>query len=315
MRRKWTSHWLTYPAGQLAPALPSRDLDQFLLYVGFGIVTAAVLSLSAVALTLEFAVSRVANLAHGELLTIGAYAAYEFLQWTNSVIVAALGAAVVGGIAGIAMNVGLIERFAGRPPIITLIATLGLSLIIQNVLTIIFGAANEVYQINQGSPHHIGPFLLTDAEILVTLSALAVATALYLLLQYTKFGKALRAVSDNRELARASGIPAQGVVTATWGIAGLIAGFAGFVLAETIGTFGPTLGFGYLLITLAAAVAGGLGRPYGTLLGALLVGLVLELAGAYSNSSYQLAFALGVLVLLLLLRPNGILVPGRQVIR
>ena len=290
-------------------------MDQFLLYVGFGIVTAAVLSLSAVALTLEFAVSRVANLAHGELLTIGAYAAYEFLQWTNSVVVAALGAAVVGGLAGIAMNVGLIERFAGRPPVITLIATLGLSLILQNILIIIFGAANEGYAINQGSPHHIGPFLLTDAEILVTLSALAVATALFLLLQYTTFGKALRAVSDNRELARVSGIPARGVVTATWGIAGLIAGFAGFVLAETIGTFGPSLGFGYLLITLAAAVAGGLGRPYGTLLGALLVGLVLELAGAYSNSSYQLAFALGVLVLLLLFRPNGLLVSGRQAIR
>lgn len=290
-------------------------MNQFLEYVGFGIVTAAVLSLSAVALTLQFAVSRVANLAHGELLTIGAYSAYEFLQWTNSVIVAALGAAVVGGIAGVAMNLGLIERFAGRPPVITLIATLGLSLMLQNLLTMIFGAANEVYSINQGSPHHIGPFLLTDAEILVTLSAIAVASALFVLLQYTKFGKALRAVSDNRELARASGIPAQGVVTATWGIAGLIAGFAGFVLAETIGTFGPTLGFGYLLITLAAAVAGGLGRPYGTLLGALIVGLVLELAGAYFNSSYQLAFALGVLVLLLLVRPNGILVPGRQITR
>lgn len=290
-------------------------MNQFLLYVGFGIVTAAVLSLSAVALTLEFAVSRVANLAHGELLTIGAYAAYELLQWTNSVVLAAGGAAIVGGLAGIAMNVGLIERFAGRPAIVTVIATLGVSLVAQNLLIIIFGAANVGYSINQGSPTHIGPFVLTGAEILVTLSAVAVASLLYLLLQRTKFGKALRAVSDNRELARASGIPAQRVVTATWGIAGMIAGFAGFVLAETIGTFNPSLGFGYLLITLTAAVAGGLGRAYGTLVGALLVGLVLELAGAYTNASYKLAFALGVLVLLLLFRPNGLLVSGRQMSR
>jgi len=288
-------------------------LHQFLLYVGFGLVTAAVLALSAVALTLEYAVSRVANLAHGELLTIGAYAAYEVLKWTNSVPLAALGSAVAGGVAGVAMNLGLIERFAGRPATVTVIATLGVSLVVQNILVIIFGAANVGYSINQGSPHHIGPFLLTDAEILVTLSAAVVASLLYLLLQRTKFGKALRAVSDNRELARASGIPAQHVVTATWGIAGVIAGFAGFVLAETIGTFDPSLGFTYLLITLTAAVAGGLGRPYGTLVGALLVGLVLELAGAYSNASYQLAFALGVLVLLLLFRPNGVLVSGRQV--
>ncbi len=287
-------------------------MHQFLLYVGFGLVTAAVLSLSAVALTLEYAVSRVANLAHGELLTIGAYAAYELLQWTHSVPIAALGSAVVGALAGVAMNLAIIERFTGRQAIVTVIATLGVSLVVQNILIIMFGAANVGYSINQGSPNHIGPFLLTPAEMLVTLSALAVATALYLLLQRTKFGKALRAVSDNRELARASGIPAQHVVTATWGLAGLIAGFAGFVLAETIGTFGPSLGFGYLLITLTASVAGGLGRPYGTLLGALLVGLVLELAGAYISSSYQLAFALGLLVLLLLFRPNGLLVSKRE---
>jgi branched-chain amino acid transport system permease protein len=288
-------------------------LHQFFIYVGFGIVTAAVLALSAVALTLEYAVSRVANLAHGELLTIGAYAAYEFLRWTHSVPIAALGAALVGGLAGVAMNVGLIERFAGRQAIVTVIATLGVSLVIQNILIIAFGAANQGYTINQGSPNHVGPFVLTRAEILVTVSAAVVATLLYVLLQRTKFGKALRAVSDNRELARASGIPAKRVVTATWGLAGVIAGFAGFVLAETIGTFNPSLGFGYLLITLTAAVAGGLGRPYGTLLGALIVGIVLELAGAYISSSYQVAFALGLLVLMLLFRPNGLLVPRRAV--
>jgi len=288
-------------------------LSQFLLYVGYGFVTAAVLSLSAVALTLQYAVSRVANLAHGELLTIGAYGAYEALQLTGSVLLAALGAVVAGGLAGIAMNLGLIERFAGRPAIVIVIATLGVSLVLQNALVLIFGAANKVYAIAQGSPHHLGPFVLTDAEILVLVSAAVVASALYVLLQRTKFGKALRAVSDNRELAAASGIPARRVITATWGIAGMVAGFSGFVLAETIGTFTPSLGFGYLLITLTAAVAGGLGRPYGTLVGALVVGLVLELAGAYTNSSYQLAFALGVLVILLLFRPNGILVSGRQV--
>ena len=289
-------------------------MSQFLLYVGYGLVTAAVLSLSAVALTLQYAVSRVANLAHGELLTIGAYGAYEALQLTGSVLLAALGAVVAGGLAGIAMNLGLIERFAGRPSIVFVIATLGVSLVLQNALVLIFGAANKVYAIDQGSAHHLGPFVLTDAEILVLVSAAVVASALYVLLQRTKFGKALRAVSDNRELAAASGIPARRVITATWGIAGMVAGFSGFVLAETIGTFTPSLGFGYLLITLTAAVAGGLGRPYGTLVGALVVGLVLELAGAYTNSSYQLAFALGVLVILLLFRPNGILVSGRRVV-
>lgn len=287
-------------------------MQQFLLYLGLGIVTAAILSLSAVAMTLEYAVSKVANLAHGELLTIGAYAAYVAMKATNSVVVAALAAAVIGAVGAVAMNLGVIERFAGRPVIVTVIATLGVSLMVQNVCTMIFGAANVGYTVNQGSPRHVGPFLLTPADMAVTLSAVVVATLLYLLLQRTKFGKSLRAVSDNRELARASGISATRVVTATWAIAGLIAGFSGFILAETIGTFNSSLGFNYLLITLTAAVAGGFGRPYGTLVGALVVGVILQLAGAYSDPSYEVAFALAVLVILILVRPNGLFAP-RQV--
>lgn len=281
-------------------------MNQFLLYTGLGVVTAAILALSAVALTLEYAVSKVANLAHGELLTLGAYAAYVVMHNTGIVPLAALAAAVVGGIGGIAMNLGVIERFAGRSPVTTLIATLGVSLIVQNICTIIFGGASVGFTINQGAPRHIGPFLLTPADMLVTLSAVVVGTLLYLLLQKTKFGKSLRAVSENRELAKASGIPAQLVVTATWGIAGVIAGFAGFILAESIGTFNSSIGFNYLLLTLTAAVAGGLGRPYGTMVGALVVGLILQLAGAYSDPSYEVAFAIGVLVILILVRPNGL---------
>jgi branched-chain amino acid transport system permease protein/neutral amino acid transport system permease protein len=284
-------------------------MNQFLLYVGLGVVTAAILALSAVALTLEYAVSRVANLAHGELLTIGAYAAYVVMHNVGSVPLAALAAAVVGGLGGVAMNLGVIERFSGRQPITVVIATLGVSLVVQNICTIIFGGANVGFTINQGAPVHLGPFQLTPADMLVTLSAIILATVLFLLLQRTKFGKSLRAVSENRELAKASGIPAQTIVTATWGIAGVIAGFAGFILAESIGTFNSALGFNYLLLTLTAAVAGGLGRPYGAMIGALVVGLILQLAGAYSDPSYEVAFAIAVLVILILVRPNGLFAP------
>lgn len=286
-------------------------MQTFLLSVGFGLVTAAILALSAVAFTLEYAVSRVANLAHGELLTLGAYAAYVVQEHNSSVALAALAAAVIGAAGAFATNIGVVEQFAGRSPIMTLIATLGLSLVIQNVLTMIFGGASVSYNINQGNPHHVGPFLWTSAEITIILTALGVAAALYLLLQRTKFGKAIRAVAENRELARASGIRARRIISQTWLLAGAVAGFAGFVLAETVGTFSPSFGYGFLLITITASVAGGLGRPYGTLVGALIVGLVLELAGAYTNASYELAFAFGVLVLLMLFRPNGLFTPGR----
>lgn len=287
-------------------------MHTFLLSVGFGLVTASILALSAVAFSLEYAVSRVANLAHGELLTLGAYSAYVVQQHTANIELAALAAAAVGGLAALATNWAVVERFAGRAAIQTLIATLGLSLVVQNVMTMVFGGASVSYSINQGAPHSVGPFLWTNAEITVILAALAVALVLYVLLQRTKFGKAIRAVAESRDLARASGIRAQRVINQTWLLAGVVAGFAGFVLAETVGAFSPTFGFSFLLITITAAVAGGLGRPYGTLVGALVVGLVLQIAGAYSNASYELAFAFGVLVLMLLFRPNGLFVPGRK---
>jgi len=284
-------------------------VSTFLISVGTGLATAAILALSAVAFTLEFAVSRVANFAHGELLTIGAYAAYSGQRlFHQNVAAAALVAAVAGLVAGLAMNAGLIEQFRGRSATTVFIATLGASLVLQNLIEMIYGAANVSYSFTQGGLHHVGPFLLTTSNIEVILSALAVAGLIYLLLQHTRFGKAVRAVSQDRTLAQVSGIPARRVVMGTWGLAGAIAGFAGFILADTIGTFGPQLGFSFLLLTITAAVAGGIGRPYATLGGALLVGLVIQIAGTYTSSAYQLVWAFALLVLLMLFRPNGLFV-------
>jgi branched-subunit amino acid ABC-type transport system permease component len=284
-------------------------MNTFLVSVGIGLATAAILSLSAVAFTLEYAVSRVANFAHGEFLTIGAYAAYSGQRiFHQNVAAAALIAAVAGMLAGLVLNTALIERFRGRSGITIFIATLGAALIVQNVLDIMYGAANVSYTFAQGRLHHVGPFLWTTSDIEVIISALAVGGLIYLLLQRTRFGKAIRAVSQDRTLAQVSGIPARRIVMQTWALAGAIAGFAGFVLADTIGTFSPQLGFSFLLLTITATVAGGLGRPYATLGGALIVGLVLQIAGTYTSSAYELVFAFLLLVLLMLFRPNGVFV-------
>ena len=284
-------------------------MSTFLVSVGVGLSTAAILALSAVAFTLEYAVSRVANFAHGEFLTIGAYAAYSGQAiFHQNVAAAALIAAVAGMLAGLALNAAVIEQFRGRSGITVLIATLGVALIVENVLIMVYGAANVSYSFAQGGLHHIGPFLWTTSDIEVIFSALAVAGLIYVLLQYTRFGKAVRAVSQDRALAQVSGVPAQRVVMGTWALAGAISGFAGFVLADTIGTFGPQLGFIFLLPTITAAVAGGIGRPYATLGGAVIVGLVIQIAGTYTSSAYQLVYAFLLLVLLMLFRPNGVFV-------
>jgi branched-subunit amino acid ABC-type transport system permease component len=284
-------------------------MTTFLVTVGVGLATAAILALSAVAFTLEYAVSRVANFAHGEFLTIGAYVAYSTAGiFHQNVAAAAVVAAAAGAVAGLVLNAVVIEQFKGRSAITVLIATLGVALIVENVLDMIYGAANVSYNYAQGGLHHVGPFLWTTSDIEVIISALVVAGLLYLVLQRTRFGKAVRAVSQDRALAQVSGIPARRIIMATWGLAGAVAGFAGFALAYTIGTFGPLLGFNFLLLTITATVAGGLGRPYATLGGALIVGLAIQIAGTYTSSAYELVFAFLLLVVLMLFRPNGVFV-------
>jgi branched-chain amino acid transport system permease protein len=284
-------------------------MTTFLVTVGVGLATAAILALSAVAFTLEYAVSRIANFAHGEFLTIGAYVAYSTAGiFHQNVAAAAAVAAVAGAAAGLVLNAAVIEQFKGRSAITVLIATLGVALIVENVLDMIYGAANVSYTFAQGGLHHVGPFLWTTSDIEVIISALVVAGLIYLVLQRTRFGKAIRAVSQDRALAQVSGIPARRIVMQTWVLAGAIAGFAGFSLAYTIGTFGPLLGFNFLLLTITATVAGGLGRPYATLGGALIVGLALQIAGTYTSSAYELVFAFLLLVVLMLFRPNGVFV-------
>jgi len=287
-------------------------MNIFWISVGSGIAVAAILALSSVAFTLEYAVSRVVNLAHGEILTIGAYSAYVGENnFHQNLYVCALIATVFGAIAAMALNFSLIERFRNQKPLSTLIATLGASLILQNVVLIGFGGASVSYSFAQGNILHVGPFLWTILTIKVMVSAVVVAVLIYLLLQKTRLGKALRAISQNRELAQVSGIPARLVVMQTWAVAGAISGFAGFLYGETIGTITPTVGNGFLLLSITAAVGGGLGRPYPTLGGALVLGLVMSIASTYTSSAYQLVIAFGFLVVMLLVKPNGLFVRGR----
>jgi branched-subunit amino acid ABC-type transport system permease component len=283
-------------------------MHEVLLTLGFGLVAAAILSLSAVAFTLEYAVTRVANLSHGEILTIGAYAAYLVQQSTGNALLAALAAAAAGGVVALAMHTAVIDRFVrhGVGTMPTFIATLGMSFVIQNVLVIFFGAANVAYTIPQGAPHQVGPFLWTSTEEEIIISALGITAVLYVIITYTKFGKALRAVFQNRDLARVTGINARLVAAATWFLAGLVAGYAGFILAESVGTFNPYFGFSFFLITLTAAVAGGLGKPFSTMAGAIIVGITLEFTGGYISSSYELAFAFAILATIILVRPRGL---------
>jgi branched-subunit amino acid ABC-type transport system permease component len=136
--------------------------------------------------------------------------------------------------------------------------------------------------------------------------ALAAMAALYLLLKYTKFGKAQRAVADTRELALVSGVPVERVVNLTWLIVGLLAGLSGVIVATTSGSVTAAMGSTFLLPVFAAVILGGIGKPQGALVAAVIMGVVLELAAAYMDASYKQVLAVGVLFLALLFRPYGL---------
>ena len=140
--------------------------------------------------------------------------------------------------------------------------------------------------------------------------AVALLVGVHLLLTRTKLGKAMRALSDDSALAQASGIDTELIVTATWFITGALAGFAGSVLALNIASFQPGSGDSILFVIFAAVILGGIGQPYGTMLGALIVGVATEVGAVLISSSLKNDLAFALLIATLLLRPQG-LIPAR----
>jgi branched-subunit amino acid ABC-type transport system permease component len=288
-------------------------MSNLLLALGFGLVTASILALAAVPLSLQMSVSRIPNFAHGELVTVGAYAAYGVSLHVNNVPLEVIAAAAAGGVVGYLLNALLLQPFAKRRSkvLILFILTIAASLIIQNIILLIFTGTNLAFPIQSSAPHQLGPFLLTTQDLLIIVAAIVVMLAVHVVLKYTKFGKAQRAVADNRELAGVRGINSDHIVRMTWLMDGIIAGLAGFVLGISSGTLTPTLGQSYLLVIFAATILGGIGKPYGAMAGSLVIGLAMEISALYIAPDYKEAVAFVLLALTLIFRPSGIFAAPR----
>lgn len=283
-------------------------MNTILLSVGYGLVTASIIALSAIALSLQYGVSNIPNFAHGEFLTIGAYGALVAQHLTGIFVLDALIGGAAGALVAWLVNLLVIESFVRRsaPRSVLFVVTIGVSLVLQNLVNFFWGGQTQTYSLPPTKLHKVGPFAWTGVEELVMLTTLAIMGGLYVLLRFTKFGKAIRAVADDRELGGVTGIKTTRVVHLTWLLAGFIAGIAGVVLAASGGSFGPTTGYTFLLVTFAAAIVGGVGKPGGAVVGALIIGVTTEVAAAYLPSSYKQVVAVGVLILVLLVRPAGL---------
>ena len=288
-------------------------MNTLFLGIGFGLVTASVLAVSTVALSLQFGVTRVPNFAHGELMTVGAYAALVTDRAVHNTLLAALAAIAAGCVVGVAINKLLFVPFRRRKVarLTLFVVTIAASIIIQNVVLLIFGGSTQPLPLGGGTPHHFGPFLFTTQQELIIVLAVAIMAAVHVLLKYTYFGRAQRAVAENVSLAQASGINSAQIINRTWVLTGAMADLAGFVLGLTTGGLYPAMGFQFLLIVFAAPILGGIGQPYGAMAGALVVGVTMEVSALYISSDYKTVVAFTLLILALLLRPQG-LVTARQ---
>jgi branched-chain amino acid transport system permease protein/neutral amino acid transport system permease protein len=281
----------------------------FVPSVGFGLVTASILALAAVGFTLQFGITNILNLAYGDMMTASAYIGWVVNQHGGSVAESLLAGAAFGAIASFLLNRLIYTPFLRRGTSLfgMVIVTLSVGVIIQNALLAIGGATFFTYQFNVGATVHPLGFDLSRSQLVIIAIAVVAMAVVALLLSQTRLGKAMRATAANVSLAKASGIATDRVVDAAWLISGLLCGLSGVVLVLNTTAFQSTTGSEFLIVIIAAAMLGGVGRPVGAMLGALVLGLVTEISAAYISPSYKELFAFVVLVIVLLVRPTGIL--------
>ena len=288
-------------------------MSLFLASFGFGLVTAAVLAIAAVGFTMQFAVTDVLNLAYGAVMIASAFVAYALNQAGVNVWIGILAAAAAGAVGSVLLNQGIYTPFqrragdAARAPITMVIVSLGMTLIIEFGLQAIVGGTNVSYTMSQGPTVKADGLVLTAVQFVIIGLAVVVMAAVHGLLRYTKLGKAMRATSANRSLARNCGIRTDRIVAATWALSGALCGIAGTVFAINNGSFGATSADLFLVVILAAVFLGGPGSAYGAMLGALIIGLATEISAAYINPSYKDVIAFAVLLIMLAVRPSGLL--------
>lgn len=288
------------------------SLNRVLQLVVEGLKLGAIIAITAVGLSLIFGTTRLINFAHGELVTIGAVVAFWVSTSPGSLplVVGGVAAVIVGGLFGGGLDLGLWRpmRRRGTGLIQMFIISIGLSLFLRYLILVVFSGRREKYAQYALQPAmQLGPITITPRDLIVTLASFAILVLVAVLLQRTRMGKAARAVADNKDLAEASGIDVDRVILTIWVIGGALAALGGVFFGVTQGAVYWDMGFNLLLLMFAGVILGGLGSAYGAMVGSIIVGLVSQLSNLWFPPSLQNAWALLVLILVLLVRPQGIL--------
>ncbi len=314
--------FFTFPIDD-APKVDTK-LDQAIDLLAGGVVFSLLLAMAALGLSMIYGTTGLTNFAHGELITFGAMVAFFLdgldgelmLAGKNStLVIGVIAAFVFGGLFGWTQERLLWRplRHRGTGLIAMMVVSIGFSIFLRNIYQYFMGGDSKQYsQFTTPKPMQIGPLELTPKQLIVAAVALVVLIVTTLGLRYTRLGKATRAVADNPALAASSGIDVDKVISSVWVLGAALAGLSGVLLGLTQG-FDFQLGFKILLLVFAAVTLGGLGTIWGALVGSIVIGLFIEISTLWVPVELKYVGALIVLILVLLVRPQGILGKAQRI--
>ena len=281
--------------------------EVYLNVAASGLLTGLVYGLMALGLSVIFGVVRVVNFAHGEMMTIAMYIAVVLFSYFHlDPLLMMLPIAVVLFLLGYVIQRGLITPFINRPEHSQFILLVAIGLIMANVLLLIFGPdATSVQPTYAFDSFQLGALILDATKVYAAAAALIVAGALFAFFRFTLTGKAIRACADNYAGALVVGLDVKRLYALTFGIGAACVGAAGSMMSILIDVT-PPLGPAYTLLAFVIVITGGLGSMLGALVGGVLIGVTEALGGLLFTPSAKSMFAFGILVLVLLFRPQGL---------
>jgi branched-chain amino acid transport system permease protein len=277
-----------------------------------GFVEGLVMALPALALTLVYGLARFPNAATGDIVAVGGYGGFGAYLATGSMLLAGLGGAIAGAVTALAAYFLAFRPVIRRSVITLMLTSIGVGFVIRSVLGVVFGHEPKAFTLPLARAMRFGDVAIQPADLSLAALTIAVLVVVFVVLFATPLGRSLRAIADDPDLARVSGIQTERAMVAMWVIAGVVCGIAGTVSGIRTVVY-PDLGWNLLLPAFAAAVVGGLGNPVGAVVGAIMLGVLQELATPLTGFVYKIAIGYVVMVIVLLIRPQGLFNRVQQV--
>lgn len=270
-----------------------------------GIAQGFIISLAALSITMVFGVARFMNASTGDGMTVGAYALYAGQKATGSLVLGSIFAGILSSTVSVLAYFFIFRKLSGRNNVVLLLASVGLAFFLRACVGLLYGHQPQLLALTIHRPYMIGGLAINVLDLQLAAISLIVLAICFFVLHFSQIGREMRAVAENGDLARVSGVSPQRVMLVLWAMTGLTTAAAGGILgAKTV--IAPEMGWEMLLPAFATAILGGLGSPVGAVVAGILLGMAQELATPFVGFSYKIAIYFLVLILVLLFRPRGL---------